>query len=137
MVFLLLGMAIVAQGCAGVRISPPIPIDQRQDFRQENSYGGKGAFYYHSHLLIVNASQYKIRFVMNGRELPMFYYPQQEGDIEVNNRLHETRVVNMIVVAYSQFSNRVAGTAERTFTFNGDGQQIVEQWVVKDWMFAQ
>ena len=124
-------------GCGVLVVHPPVPIGQKEDYRQEYTHGGRDAFYYSSRLLIVNASQYKIRLVKNGTELPMFYLPQTEGEIKIKNRPYEDVVVHMLVVAYSRHGGAVIGTAEREFRFNGTGQQQVEQWVIKDWMFER
>lgn len=124
-------------GCGALVIHPPVPIGQKENYRQEYTPGGKDAFYHNSRLLIVNASQYKIRLVKNGTELPMFYMPRTEGEIKIKNQLYEDVVVHILVVAYSRYGGAVIGTAEREFRFNGTGQQQVEQWVLKDWMFER
>ena len=128
-------VGLVCGGCGPLVIQTPVPIGQKQDYRQEYTYGGKDAFYYNSRLLIVNASQYKVRLVKNGTELPTFYLPMQEVDIKIPNRPYSEEVANMVAVAYDRYNNRVVGTVERTFTFTGNGKQVVEQWVLKDWMF--
>lgn len=130
-------MCLLCGGCGALVIHPPVPIGQKEDYRQEYTHGGKDSFYHSSRLLIVNASQYKIRLVKNGTELPMFYMPRTEGEIKVKNQLYEDVVVRMLAVAYSRYGGAVIGTAEREFRFNGTGQQQVEQWVLKDWMFER
>ncbi|OGM93652.1 hypothetical protein A2524_03650 [Candidatus Wolfebacteria bacterium RIFOXYD12_FULL_48_21] len=122
-------------GVKGVTIYTAVPVEHKQDYRQEYTHGGKNSFYYSSYLMVVNASQYKIRLVQNGTELPMFYLPKQSVDIKIKNHVHGEEVVHMLVVAYSRYGNRVIGTTEKVFRFNGNGQQQVEQWVLKDWMF--
>ena len=122
-------------GVKGVNIYTAVPVEQKQDYRQEYAHGGADAFYRNSYLMVVNASQYKIRLVQNGTELPMFYLPKQEVDLKIKNRLYADEVVTMLVVAYGRYSNRVIGTAEKTFRFSGMEKQQVEQWVLRDWMF--
>ncbi|OGM92630.1 hypothetical protein A2333_02965 [Candidatus Wolfebacteria bacterium RIFOXYB2_FULL_49_7] len=124
-------------GCGVKRLAiyTSVPTWQKQDYRQGYDYDGRGEFYRSSYIMIVNASQYKIRLVQNGVELPMFYLPRQEVDIKVKNRIHADEIVHILVVAYSRYGNRVIGTTEKTFRFNGNGQQQVKQWVLKDWMF--
>ena len=126
-------------GCGAKKlvIYTAVPVEQKQDYRQEYAHGGTDAFYRNSYLMVVNASQYKIRLVQNGTEIPMFYLPRQEVDINIKNHVHEEEVVHMLAVAYSRYGNRVIGTTEKVFRFNGNGQQQVEQWVLKDWMFER
>lgn len=129
-------LSVLLYGCENVHwvIRAPVPIEQKQDYRQEYDYGGKDAFYYNSHLLIVNASQYRVRFVRNGAELPMVYLPQTETELLVKNELHRDVRVRILAVAYDRH-DRVVGTVEKDFVFNGTGKQQVEQWVLKDWLF--
>lgn len=123
-------------GCSSMQlvIQPPVPLEQKQDYRQEYTYGGKDAFYYKSYLLVVNASQYWVRVVKNGTELPIAYQPKSELEIAATNVLYKDVRMHVLVVAYDR-NDRVMGTAEKTFSFSGTGQQQVEQWVLKDWMF--
>lgn len=132
---LVIGIVALA-GCSGMGlvIKKPTPIELREDYRQEYTYGGKDAFYYKSYLLVVNSSHYKVKIVQDGFELPMFYQPYTEMEIKVKNVLYKDIRTSVVAVAYGHH-NQVIGKVEKTFVFNGTGKQQVEQWVLKDWMF--
>jgi len=111
-----------------------MPIEQKKDYRQEYTHGGKDVFYYKSYLWIVNASQYKVQIVQNGNEIPTKYPPKEEIEIQIKNQIDKDVRTHILAVAYGPH-DQVIGMAERTFVFNGTGQQQVEQWVLRDWMF--
>lgn len=127
----LLGLSFLS-GCVIVR--QPVPIDQREDYRQEYTYGGKDVFYHHSYLRVVNASRYAVHIVQDGIEIPTQYRYGNEAEFKVKNRLHADTMTHLLVVAYGRHG-QIMGKAEKTFRFNGTGKQQVEQWVLKDWMF--
>lgn len=135
---LLLLAAGMIFGCGrtALVVHTPVPIEQKENYRREYTPGGKDAFYYKSYLLIVNASQYKLRIVQNGAELPTSYAPKSEIEIQVKNQVNKDAWYHIRVVAYGP-QNQVIGMAEKMFMFNGTGQQQVEQWVLQDWMFEQ
>ncbi|EKD23510.1 MAG: hypothetical protein ACD_81C00231G0002 [uncultured bacterium] len=128
-------MAILS-GCSGMQliITPPVPLEGKQDYSREYAPEGENGFYLHSHLYLVNASQYWVRYVKNGTELPGRNMPKTETELLINNQLRDNVVVSVMAVAYDR-RNRVIGTVSKAFLFNGDGKTMVEQWVLRDYMF--
>ena len=133
----LLAAVTLLSGCTLI-VRQPVPIEQRENYRQEYTiHGGKDTFYCYSRLLIVNATPYQVRIVKNGITLPVAYPPMYEDiDLRIKNVVDEDVVVTVAVVAYG-WHGQVMGTVERQFRFNGNGHQQVEQWVIKDWMLVK
>ena len=131
----LLAAVMLLSGCTLI-VRPPVPIEQRKDYRQEYTiHGGEGTFYPFSRLLIVSAMPYyRVRIVKNGIPLPTLYPPMYDNiDLRIKNVVDEDVLVDIVVVAYG-WHGQVIGTVERQFRFNGNGHQQVEQWVIHDYM---
>ncbi|KKR12477.1 MAG: hypothetical protein UT41_C0001G0021 [Candidatus Wolfebacteria bacterium GW2011_GWC2_39_22] len=75
-----------------------------------------------------------MRYVKNGIELPGAYLPATETELLVKNQAQGNVVVNIVAVAYDR-RERVVGTASKVLLLSGDGEIMVEQWVLRDWTF--
>ncbi|HBI25844.1 TPA: hypothetical protein DDX30_03600 [Candidatus Wolfebacteria bacterium] len=135
-VIILTALMGILAGCSGMQlvITPPVPLEGKMDYSRKYSPNGEDKFYLNSHIYLVNASQYKVRYVKNGIELPGAYLPATETELLVKNQAQGNVVVNIVAVAYDR-RERVVGTASKVLLLSGDGEIMVEQWVLRDWTF--